>query len=204
MVCIMLSGKYVPPCPATPDVSMILPMIPWAIVNIAIIRSSPHVTTALARTNLINSFRACSGRFSSENELNCRMIPIKKKSTKSAYPIAFSASLIFTITPQIEPPLKSCGDSVSSRQISDNFSFHVPMALLRFSTIQLLDSNHSSLLICSIFKRKTAWHHTKRLFDDLVVFKTFFNVSTCIKHMKHDHTFRFFTRQIKHHVISYR
>lgn len=64
------------------------------------------------------------------------MTPITKNSTRSAYAIAFKASLIPTITFQIPPPLKFSGLVVNSVQISDSLLFHVSSEELRLSMIQ--------------------------------------------------------------------
>ena len=50
--------------------------------------------------------------------------------------------LMVTIVCQIVPPLKVCGDSVSSDHISVILLFQVVNALVRFSTIQLLSKFH--------------------------------------------------------------
>ena len=64
------------------------------------------------------------------------MTPITKNSTRSAYAITFSASLMPTITFQIPPPLKFSGLVVNSVQISVSFPFHVSRDELRLSMIQ--------------------------------------------------------------------
>ena len=49
-------------CLPMPDEPMILEIMPCTIVNIAIIRSSPHVIAAFASTKRMKSLSACSGR----------------------------------------------------------------------------------------------------------------------------------------------
>jgi len=96
---------------------------------------------------------ATSGRFSSVKLPQVFMTPITKNSTNSAYAIAFSASLIPTITFQIPPPLKFSGLVVNSVQISDSLLFHVSSEELRLSMIQFpleMVSPRNQNLCCKI------------------------------------------------------
>ena len=88
--------------------------------------------TPLAIANLINSFKACSGFLTSTNDPQVLTTPATKKRTSKAKPIACIALLILTITDHIAPPLNSWGVVVRSDHISDNFSFQVFKALIRF------------------------------------------------------------------------
>ena len=88
IVSIISDGKYAPPPPPMPDASIILPMMPWAILNIAIISSKPHVTAAFARTKRRNSLKICSGRF--ERNANYKHVRFGKMMRFSS-PTAFMA-----------------------------------------------------------------------------------------------------------------
>jgi len=72
----------------------------------ASIKSIPYTTKPLAIANRINSFKADSGLLISVRFAQDFATPYTKKRTKSANPIARSASWIFTMICQIPPPLK--------------------------------------------------------------------------------------------------
>ncbi len=80
---------------------------------------------AFGKANRINSFRCVFRLLTSAKEPQVFITPTTKNSTSSARPMACNAPWIFTITPQIVPPLKCCGLWVMSCQISDSFSFQV-------------------------------------------------------------------------------
>ena len=131
-----------------PDAFMMVLTIPCTISKSAIISSSPYVTTPFAIANLMKSFRACSGFFTSAKLPQVFTTPTTKKRTSSASPIAISAPCMSVITFHIAPPLKSSGDCVSSFHTSASLSFHVFKDFCRFCTTQLSDmsctSSHAS------------------------------------------------------------
>ena len=119
-----------------PDESMIVVTIPWATRKAPVISSMPQVTAACASTKRMKHLNASSGFFISAKLPQVFTIPMTKNSTNSAYPTAFSPSLMLTMTAQIPPPLKDSGDVVMSCQISESRSFHISSAEFRLSTIQ--------------------------------------------------------------------
>ena len=72
---------------------IIVEFIPCTILNIASIKSSPYTTTVYAIANLKNNLKACSGFFTSENELQVLITPAKKKMTSNASPYCLYCSV---------------------------------------------------------------------------------------------------------------
>ena len=124
-------GRVVLPVLVIPDDVIILLVTPWIIWNIAIISSSPYVTTPFDMANLRNSLRACSGRLTSSRLELVFIIPTRKNRTTSASPIACMAPFTVRITFHMPPPLKLAGEIVSSFQTSASLSFQVSSVLIR-------------------------------------------------------------------------
>ena len=107
--------------------------------------------TYQAIANLMNSFSACSGLLISVRLPQVFTTPTRKNKTSSASPIALTAPLIWMITCHMPPPLKLCGDMVSSDHTSAILLFHVSSAFCRFCTTQLSLSKKQHLpssLVC--------------------------------------------------------
>lgn len=90
---IISCGNTVLLFPPNPAELIIVELIPCTILNIASIKSSPYTTMVYAIANLKNSLNACSGFFTSENELQVFITPAKKNITSKASPYRLYCSV---------------------------------------------------------------------------------------------------------------
>lgn len=90
---IISGGRTVLVLAPNPAELIIVELTPCTIWNIDSIKSNPYTTTVYANANLKNNLNACSGFFTSENELQVLITPAKKKITSNAIPYCLHCSV---------------------------------------------------------------------------------------------------------------
>lgn len=90
---IISGGRTVLVLASNPAELIIVELTPCTIWNIDSIKSNPYTTTVYANANLKNNLNACSGFFTSENELQVLITPAKKKITSNAIPYCLHCSV---------------------------------------------------------------------------------------------------------------